>query len=186
MRRIALAAMSTVTILTLSGCALSSVIDAVAKKDETTTSSEAAPPTTSSSSKSTSTKSSSTKSSTSKTSSTKSSTTRTSEKEITGSIPPEQRDIIMDALEPLVLAHVTDPVADTMSGKIRFDKDMKPTSFTLFKLNGKAITVDAAAKAESEKVFEKLAGTPKEKQFTELEFNFANERIEATALYPNR
>lgn len=190
MRRIALAALSTTALLPLSGCGVSSIIDAVANKDEPTTIVDPVPSTSSEAPKSTSTKTtsskpSSTKTSSTKTSAAKSSAPETTEKEVTGSIPPEQQDIIMDALEPLILAHVTDTATETMEGKIRFNKDMKPTSFTGFKLNGQSVTPDPTAKAEAEKVFEKLAGTPRDKRFTELEFKFANERIEATALYPN-
>lgn len=185
MRRIALAMLSTVTVVSLSGCGLPAVVELVKGKDDessSSTSSEAAAPTTSASSKSSSTKSSSTKTSSTKSSSTKSST----EKTRTVEIPQEQQNIIFDALTPLVKAHVTNPNTDKMTGKIRFDKDMKPTSFALFKLNDKSITPDPAAKAEAEKVFEQLSGTPKEDRFSELEFTFSNNQVEANAYYPNK
>lgn len=189
MRRIALALTASAALITLSGCGALNVVSEIQKlgnSDIASTSTTPTPTTTSTAKSSKSSTSRAASSSTAKSSKTTEPSAKSGEKTRTVAIPPEQQKIIKEALEPLVKAHVTAPSTDTMSGKIKFDSKMKPTSYTEFKLNGQTITPDAAAKTEANKAFEKLAGTADKDKFSELEFEFSKNMLETTVMYDNR
>lgn len=184
---------ATAAILSLSGCAALAPIEMLAAQKEQQNTSEApvtsnapetsvsstsvAPPTGAPATKAPT----STREATSRSSSahTKPSTERTR----TVSIPADQKAVILDALTPIVRAHVTDPAKDKLTGKLKFDDDMKLRIITELLLNGTRVAPDSAAKEAAKKEFAKLSGTSEKYRFSELEFTFENNQLEAFVLY---
>lgn len=185
MKKIALALMATVTAVSLSGCGLSTISQlADAGKKSTDSAAETTSQASSTAPTSTSTKSSSTKTSSTKPTTSKSTTS--SKPTATVKIPEHQKSVIKDGLEPIFKAHITDPNADKMTGKLKFDDSMKLTSVTEVMLNDKRITVDSAARSEASREFAKLAGEPEKDRFSELTFTFENNYLNVEAFYKNR
>lgn len=62
---------------------------------------------------------------------------------------------------------------------------MKPTSYTNFKLNDQLVTLDPAAKAESETAFAKFEGPKDKDKFSVLEFTLKYDALKTEVRYLN-
>ncbi|AKK02781.1 hypothetical protein [Corynebacterium epidermidicanis] len=202
MRRLSLTALAVISICTLSGCGAPSVLDALPGSKETPAA--AAPE--ASDSAPTSEKKSTSKPATSKSTSapksepsgaatesdSESKSKRTEAAEAaddsadgayTKEIDPEQQKILKDALVPIIKEYAENPETDTVTGQIRFDKDMKPNNFSKFTVNGKPFGIDGPVRKDAEKALAPLADTPESERFSKLEFKYSNNILEAKVTY---
>ncbi|MDU0478272.1 hypothetical protein QVA66_03350 [Staphylococcus chromogenes] len=198
MRRIALTACTIFSLFTLSGYGLPAVMNALPNNEKTTAqTADAVPPaetaaestetesTTTQKSKPASTKESSSSSTTttsSKATSSKTAKSDSQQPEVV-EIPAEQQKILKEALVPIIKEYAQNPETDTVTGQIRFDKDMKPINFSKFTVNDKPIGIDAPVRREAEKALEPLTDIPESERFSKLEFKYANNYLESTVHY---
>lgn len=194
MRRLALSTFAIISLFSLSACGMNDALEGLTGSKETTTSQAAE--TTSNAASSEKSKSSSTKESTAKSSTAKKSNAAKddaktaepsaedgAEKPYSKEIPADQQEILKKALVPIIKEYAENPESDTVTGQIRFDKNMKPINFSKFTVNDKPIGIDGPVRREAEQALQPLADIPASERFSKLEFDYANNYLKATVYY---
>lgn len=187
MRRFALTTCAIASLFTVSGCGIPAVLEALpASKDDSATQTTQAPssePTSERAKTKSTEKRTTSKPAASKSSTAKSTAAKSSEEPQTVEIPEEQKKILRDALVPIIKEYAENPETDTVSGQIRFDKNMKPINFSKFTVNDKPIGIDGPVRRDAEKALAPLADIPESERFSKLEFKYANNYLESTVHY---